>query len=99
MSGDGINREFTLPLEPYRYDRDCLLVFIDGLLQDIVINNNKLIFKIPPISATDNIEIVYMNRVSETYDIIKLDGVKTSYRFNDSINPFRYGVGSSITII
>ena len=100
MSGDGLTREFALPVKPFKYDRDCVMGFVNGLLQDIVINNNNnLVFKTAPAIGTDNIELVFLNRLSEVNDIVKLDGVTTTYKLNNTVNPFRYQVGSKITII
>jgi len=100
MSGDGLTREFALPVKPFRNNRDCVMGFVNGLLQDVGINsNNNLVFTNAPVSGTDNIEIVFLNRLSELYDIIKLDGVSTTYRLNNKVNQFKYQVGSKITII
>lgn len=101
LSGDGLTRMFTIPQVALKPSRNTVLVFVDGKLTNVVINNKKeLIFKTydTPSSGTDNIEIIYINRFTETNETFILDGISTKYILNVTPNIFGYARESYLTI-
>jgi hypothetical protein len=99
LSGDGITRIFTLPEAALQANDDNVMVFVDGKRINVVINNkNEIILKtISPI-GTNNIEIIYLNRVTETNETFILDGTSLQYTLNDTPNIFGYTRESYLTI-